>query len=677
MDDFALLRDYAQSGSEEAFRELVTRHVATVYSAARRQVGDSLAADVTQAVFVLLARKAGKLGSKTVLIAWLLTTTRLVSRATMRSEIRRQRREKEAADMPLNYEQIEIQSAWEKMEPMLDDALAGLSEKDRGLIALRFFQRKSHAEIATALGLSENTSKKRLSRAIEKLRSFFSKRGVVLGTAILLAALSQNAVQAAPNELISHITTAAMTGAASPTVAALVKATLKIMTSIKLKIIGLSAAAVLAVSSVPIVIAVSGTDSEVVKTDGRDARLERYEFTNNTVRYVYPTGQGRTLAQIVTPDFPGEPFLNAEFSWQVNSKYPGAGALRIATADELGNEYDPVGQVLVGAEGSDDRQYWAGSVQAFPRRGKEVHLRVLDNGKLLADFKIPNPAPGPYPTWTPEPLPVHATNGDLEVMLTEFRTFHPTSETALNEQRNPRTDYGFSFQENGSETIAWTPVVLELADATGNHWLQFYNSDIAKEKNGARHIESLGALWSGESAWKIRGEFRRTANFPENELLAIPGIQIPDAEQVAEPMTQFERNGVTVELAAVTGTNAGVTIRRFLSHPTGTPQTPEERGLWQRMANTENQKGCVTVVFKGDILPQHRRIAFVNATDERGRAFELAGIRAPADLKEAKWPTPFSFALRPPEGAHEMNLVVAVAESRFLEFVAAPEQVAE
>src|SRR5690348_4485382 len=102
MDDLALLKEYATSGSEEAFRELVSRHVAVVYAAARRQVGDTLAGDVTQAVFVLVARKAGKLGPKTVLVAWLLTTTRLVSRATLRSELRRQRWEKEASTMPSN-----------------------------------------------------------------------------------------------------------------------------------------------------------------------------------------------------------------------------------------------------------------------------------------------------------------------------------------------------------------------------------------------------------------------------------------------------------------------------------------------------------------------------------------------------------------------------------------------
>ena len=649
MDDFALLRDYAQTGSEEAFRELVARHLATVYSAARRQVGDSLASDVTQAVFVLLAQKATKLGPKTVLVAWLLTTTRLVSRATLRSEIRRQRREEEAASMPLNYEPTEIQFAWEKMQSMLDDALADLSEKDRGLIALRFFQQKSHAEIAAELGLNEDASKKRLSRAIERLRGFFSKRGVVLGSAILLAALSQNAVQAAPEALISSITTAATSGAASPAAASMVKATLKLMTWIKMKIIGASAVTLLVVSTVPIVAAMSGSSSKAIKTDGREAKLERYEFTTNTVSYSYP-GPGGTGTVTIGPgpDYPDYAVLSAEFSWEVNSNHPRAGAMRLTTADEQGNERDPAAQILVLPQISNGRQYWVASAPVFPRRGKEVYLRVMNRGQLLAEFKIPNPAPGQYPNWTPAPLPVSATNGDLEVALTGFRT------------GRSQTEYAFSFRENGSGTTAWTPVTLELADATGNHWLAYRNAGNAKEENGARHIETPESLL-GESVWKIRGEFRRTTNFSETDLLRMPKIRIPDPTRVSEPHTQYNQNGATVELAGVVGSSVaggrGVVIPMGAAH----------------------RKGCITAVLTGEILSRNRRLAFVGATDEQGRPFELVSIFGPAQVAQEKnsQPRPYSLVLRPPEGAREINLVVAVTESRFVEFVAAAEPVNE
>jgi len=678
MDDLALLKDYAESGSEEAFRELVSRHVATVYAAAQRQVGESLAGDVTQSVFVLLARKAGKLGTKTVLVAWLLTTTRLVSRATLRSEIRRQRWEKEASTMPSNEQAIEVQSAWEKVQPMLDDALAGLSEKDRGLIALRFFQQKSHAEIASALGLNEDASKKRLSRAIEKLRSFFSKRGVILGSAILLSALAQSSAQAAPSGLVSQIAAMAAGNAVTPTVAALVKATLKLMTWIKIKIIGLSAAAVLVAASVPLAVELSRTDSEAIKTDGREARIERYEFSPATVRYNV-SGVLQPYNEVLAPEFPGEPLLSAEFSWEVDSVHPGAEALRLVTSDELGNEFDPVSQSMMVAKG-EGREYWVADAPVFPRRGKEVHLSVLDQGKLLAEFKIPNPTPGSYPTWRAEPLPARATNGDLEVSLTGFRAIRQTSEAALMEprtmQRSARTECDFSFSENGQQTTAWTPVLLELADATGNHWMPSRysggNPYLSKLENGVIQSRFSGALWGCESAWKIRGEFLRTANFPETELLRLPKILIPDANEVSEPLKQFDWNGATVELTGVIGSNG----RDIIPRPTN--NAPLALRMRQSgFMNAEFRKDCITVVLGGEILSRNRQLAFVGATDEQGRPFELDGSGGPAVFQDTKYPVLYSFALRPPEGAHEINLVVAVTEPRKVEFLAKPEQVTE
>lgn len=678
MDDLVLLKNYAQSGSEEAFRELVTRHLATVYWAARRQAGDSLAPDVTQAVFVLLAKKAPSLGPKILLVAWLLKTTRLVSRATIRSEVRRQRWEKEAATMPMNYEQTEVKSAWEQVQPLLDDALADLPEKDRGLIALRFFQQKSHAEIAVALGLNEDASKKRLSRALERLRNFFSKRGVTLGAAILLATLSQNAAQATPNELISHITTAATTGVGNPTVAALVKTSLKIMTWIKMKIIAATTAAVLVVAGVPVVVAISQADSRVVKTDGREAKLESYEFTTNTVHYRFPM-KPTAYEEYSTPEFSGEPLLRAALSWQVNSKYPAAGALRVAAADELGNEFDPVVQEMVnGVDQDAGRQFFLLEAPVFPRRGKEVHLRVLaNNGKFLAEFKIPNPAPGPYPNWVPDILPVHATNGDLEVLLTEFRTFHRPSKTNLKEPRFSRTDCVFRFQENGTATAAWAPVMLELADATGNHWMPSRvsggNPYRASEEGGAIRTELLGALWPGETAWKIRGEFQRAANFPANELLRIPRIRIPDSDQISEPLTQYECNGAMVELEGVIGTNAGASVH----NPNYNTGTREQRMRKAGLSNSETRKGCITIALGGEILSRNRRLAFAGATDEQGHTFDLVTSGGPTRIKETKYPIFYSYTLRPPEGAHEINLVLAVPETRTVEFIAAPEHVQE
>ena len=100
MEDWQLLEDYVRRGSESAFRSLVSRHLGLVYAAAFRQVNDSgLAEEVSQAVFILLARKARSLPRRTILAGWLFRTTRFVASRALRSEVRRQRREQQAVDM--------------------------------------------------------------------------------------------------------------------------------------------------------------------------------------------------------------------------------------------------------------------------------------------------------------------------------------------------------------------------------------------------------------------------------------------------------------------------------------------------------------------------------------------------------------------------------------------------
>jgi RNA polymerase sigma factor (sigma-70 family) len=658
MDDLALLKSYADGGSEEAFGELVARHVATVYSAARRQVGEPMAADVTQAVFLLLSRKASRLRGHAVLAAWLLTATRLVCRAALRKEIRRQQREQEAAAMPNLGEPSEVQSAWEQVQPMLDEALAALSESDRNLVALRFFEQKSHAEIAAALGLSEEASKKRLSRAVERLRAFFSRRGIALAAAALLAAISQNAVQAAPAGLAPAITATVAGGSAGATVTALVNITQKLMTLAKIKIAALSGAAVLLVTIVPLV-AVQTAGNVVSDPGKRDARLERYEFQEWPARYHYPPSSADPVADVEGPEFPGERLLSAEFSWQVGPNFPNVGSLRVVTSDEHGNAFDPIGNYLAGFAQDLNRKYWAGSAPVFPRRGKEVHLRLLQGETIIAEFKIPNPAPGPYGTWPPSRLPASSTQDGLEVTLAKFTAFQTMPEVSAKHERYSRTECDFTLRENNRETADWTPVVFEVSDATGNHWRAWPRNPVGGTEAGHVRAAFDGALWPGESAWKLRVEFKRTANFPEGELLHIPKIRIPDANEVWEPHTPFEQNGVNIELAAVVGADV--------------PQDNRRREL----VNVERARGGITVVLRGPVISSERRMTFVSATDQQGRDVPLVAQKGPGTIASEGYPVPFSFVFRPPQDVQELNLVVAVSQGRIVEFLAKPEQVIE
>ena len=197
LDDITLLRKYVERASEEAFAALVMRHLNKVYSVALRYTRNALQAEeITQAVFVILARKAATLGSGVILSGWLYQTARLTALTFVRSEIRRSHRE-QLAHVQTSSNETEC-DGWPQVAPLLDAALADLNERDRHALILRFFDGKSMKEVGAVLGRSEDAAKVRVSRAVEKLRKFFAKRGIVLPAAALMVAISANSVQAAP-----------------------------------------------------------------------------------------------------------------------------------------------------------------------------------------------------------------------------------------------------------------------------------------------------------------------------------------------------------------------------------------------------------------------------------------------------------------------------------------------
>src|SRR5450759_961206 len=238
-DDLTLLQAYARQNSEAAFAALVTRHVNLVYSVARRSVRDPhLAEEITQAVFIILARKAESLGPQTILPGWLCRTARYAGANALTIQRRRQRREHEAhMQSILNEPEPMPDETWNQIAPLLDDAMEQLGQKDHDALVLRFFEGRNFKEVGAALGASEDAAKMRVNRALEKLRKFFTKRGVSSTAAIIAGTISANSVQAAPVALAKSVTAVAIAkgAAASGSTLTLIKGALKIMAWTKAK----------------------------------------------------------------------------------------------------------------------------------------------------------------------------------------------------------------------------------------------------------------------------------------------------------------------------------------------------------------------------------------------------------------------------------------------------------
>ena len=250
-DDQELLRRYRADRSEAAFAELVARYTNLVYSVALRRTGGNaeLSKDVAQQVFTDLARKACSFRPGIVLPGWLHQATRYAAGNLIRAESRRRVYEQKA--FPMNAPESDSPADWQQIRPLLENVLDRLGRADRDALLLRFFENRSLVEVGQALGGSEDAARKRVSRALDKLRSELVRRGVTASATALSAAISVNAVQVAPIGLAANLAAASLSGAGTETGATLTF--LKVFTMTKLQAGTLGAIAI-AAAVIPVVV---------------------------------------------------------------------------------------------------------------------------------------------------------------------------------------------------------------------------------------------------------------------------------------------------------------------------------------------------------------------------------------------------------------------------------------
>jgi len=200
-----LLVEFRRTRSEKSFSDLVRKYTNLVYSVARRRTSnDLLAQEVTQLVFIKLAKAPPKTDSDADLVGWLHRTTVNLSIDLWRSEARRRLREEQAVAMQAEPAH---DSSWTELSPELDSSLDELPDTDRHALLLRFFDEKSMREVGAALGVSEEAAKMRVSRAVERLRTALSSKGVGCGSIALAGLLAERSVEAAPAAFAASLAT--------------------------------------------------------------------------------------------------------------------------------------------------------------------------------------------------------------------------------------------------------------------------------------------------------------------------------------------------------------------------------------------------------------------------------------------------------------------------------------
>jgi RNA polymerase sigma factor (sigma-70 family) len=435
LDDHHLLADFVRDGSEAAFTELVRRHAGLVHSAALRYCGNPHhAEEIAQAVFIIFARKAKALSPRVVVSGWLYQTARLTAANFIKGEIRRRRREQEAV-MQSNLNEPEP-SDWGKIAALLDEAMGALGETDRNAVLLRYFENRTSPEIGASLRMNEETARKRVNRALEKLRQFFSKRRVTVSSTGLSGAISANSVQPVSSDMVKHFSAVALAkgATASTSTATLVKGALKLMAWTKAKTaIVASAAAILLVGTPAVVIIeawpgpdIKGIWMGTVLLSGSGVHAGELPKT----RFVFTVTGAKGHYQVTGADIDrGQKDVPVSFTYDyphLHAEIPNSpdsfdgivnrAGTKISGKWKEGNDSGPLvfeqttnpppfPEPLADADfvpraGSALQGFWKGAIKIGRNNSLEVNIKITEDtdGTFRADFYVPPQGGGRQPT---------------------------------------------------------------------------------------------------------------------------------------------------------------------------------------------------------------------------------------------------------------------------------------
>lgn len=343
MTDDQLLRRYVETGSDEAVAELVRRHGDWVYSVCLRRVGNrvDLAEDAAQAVFVAMARKAGGLVGRRSLAGWLFETARFASLDIVKLERRRQKHETEAARMTAQRNSGIPDGKWDEVGPRIEPALDRLPGKYREPILLRFYQGRSHAEIARELAISEAAAEKRVSRAVERLAQLLrAERETGMTAPAVVSLLTAHAVTPAPATVVGGVAEFVRQSVLKPRVEALTKGILRMATVKKVQAVGTIAAVVAATCVIGVVVRPYWGGTTLAQA------TETAEAAPSPLVAEVPGGIKIELVGVCDAGAAGRPWWKADGTPMEGAPYPGAAGFSGGSMERIVKQAEEEGQVV-------------------------------------------------------------------------------------------------------------------------------------------------------------------------------------------------------------------------------------------------------------------------------------------------------------------------------------------